>query len=137
MAKTTGKISGNLIMVSADGDQLSCSTNATFNASRERIETTCKDNDGAKTYEPGSMDGTIEVQGIAKYDTATNLTLVQEAFFAGTEQEWQFGSLDNTDDPYYQFQGFISDFSVEGPLNSPSTWSFTVVPTGPIYLFNT
>ncbi len=137
MAKTTGKISGNLIMVSADGDQLACTTGATFNATRERIETTCKDNNGAKTYEPGSMDGTIEVQGIAKYDTATSLSLIQEAFFNGTEQEWQFGSLDNPDDTYYQFQGFVSDFSVEGPLNAPETWSATIVPTGPILMFNT
>lgn len=136
MAKTTGKISGNLIMVSREGEQISCSTNATFNATRERIETTCKDNDGAKTYTPGSIDGTIEVQGISKYDTATNLTAIQTAFFNGTEETWQFGSLDNTDDPYYEFEGFISDFTVEGPLNAPSTWSFTVVPTGPISMFN-
>lgn len=137
MAKTTGKISGNLIMVSVDGDQLACTTGATFSATRERIETTCKDNDGAKTYEPGSMDGTFEVQGIAKYDTATSLSLIQEAFFSGAEQVWQYGSLDNPDDPYYQFTGFVSDFTVEGPLNSPETWSATIVPTSQILLFNT
>ncbi len=137
MAKTTGKISGNIILVSREGEQVSCSTGATFSGTRERIETTCKDEDGAKTYTPGSLDGTIEVQGITKFDTATNLSAISEAFMGGTEETWQFGGLDNTDDPYFEFEGFISDFSVEGPLNNPSTWSFTVVPTGQIRLFNT
>lgn len=137
MAKTLGKLPGNLIMVSADGEQIACTTNATFNATIERIETTCKDDDGAKTYEAGSMDGTIEVQGIAIVNTTTNFALIAEKFFNKEEGTWQYGSLDNVDDPYIQLDGFISDLTWEGPLNAPSTWSFTVVPTGRIYLFNT
>ena len=137
MAKTTGKLSGNLIQVSRAGEQVSCSTNATSSLNVERIETTCKDDDGAKTYEPGSMDGSIEVQGITKVDTVTNFPAIAGAFFGKTEEVWNYGSLDNTDDPYIEFTGFISDLTWEGPLNSPSTWSFTVVPTSRIYLFNT
>jgi hypothetical protein len=137
MAKTTGKLSGNLILVSREGEQLSCTTSATFNGTIERIETTCKDDGGAKTYEAGSIDGTIEVAGISKMDTVTNFSAIAEAFFNKTTETWQFGSLDNSDDPYIEFEGFVSDLTWEGPLNAPSTWSGTIVPTGPIRMFNT
>jgi len=137
MAKTTGKIKGNLILVSADGDQLSCTTGATFSLTNERIETTCKDEDGARTYEPGSQDCSLEVQGIAKYDTVTNLATVAALAFSKTIVVWQFGGLTNPDDPYYQFSGFITDFQHEGPLNNPSTWSFTASPTSKCRMFNT
>lgn len=137
MAKTTGKIKGNLILVSMDGDQIGCTTGATFQLTNERIETTCKDNNGAKTYEAGSQDCSLQVEGIAKFDTVTNLSAIAAAAKQQTLVVWQFGGLDNADDPYWEFTGFISDFSHTGPLNAPSTWNFTAVPTSEAKLFNT
>jgi hypothetical protein len=137
MAKTTGKISGNLILVSIGGTTIACTTSASFNGTTERIETTCKDDGGTKTYEAGSQDGTFSVQGITKFDTASNFALVFAAWKNKTEAEFQLGGLDNADDPYVQFEGFISNVTWEGPLNAPSTWSFEAAPVGPFYIFNT
>lgn len=137
MAKTTGKISGNLIMVSREGEQVACTTGATSTLSTERIEDTCKDNGGTKTYSAGSQDGSIQVQGISKFDTASNFTAIITAWKNKTTETWNYGSLDNVDDPYIYFDGFISDLTWEGPLNAPSTWSFTVSPTSEILISNT
>lgn len=137
MAKTTGKISGNLILVSFGGTTVSCSTGASFNGTTERIETTCKDDGGAKTYEAGSQDATISVQGITKLDTVSNFALIVEAWKAKTEAIIQFGGLENADDTYIQFTGFIANLTWEGPLNAPSTWSFEAVPNSQILIFNT
>jgi hypothetical protein len=137
MATTVGPISGNKILVSSAGTTITCSTDATFSGTTERLETTCKDNDGAKTYEPGSQDGSIALSGIAKLDTITNFPLVVAAWKAKTESTWKYGGLDNVDDTYLQFDGFISDLTWEGPLNAPSTWSITIVPTSEILIFNT
>ena len=137
MAKTPGKLSGNLILMSFDGTQVSCSTGASFNGTTERIPTTCKDENGATTYTPGSLDGTVSIQGITKLDTVSNFPLIVAAWKNKTIGEVQYGGLDNADDTYIQFEGFVANLVWEGPLNNPSTWSFDAVPTGEIHVFNT
>jgi hypothetical protein len=136
MAKTTGKISGNHVLVSIGGTTVSCTTSATFTGTTERTEDTCKDDDGAKTYSPGSIDGEINCEGIVKFDTPANFKLVVEAWINKTIGDFQMGGLTNDDDPYIEFEGFISNLTWTGPLNNPSTFSFQAVPTGPIRLFN-
>ena len=136
MAKTTGKINGTLILVDADGTTIGCSTNAQLTITNERLETTCKDDNGAKTYEVGSQDWSLQVDGLVKYDTASNFSLVAAAAINATEIEWVMAT-GNSDDPAFTGTGFIGDFSYGAGLNAPATWSFTVAPTGPIALSNT
>lgn len=137
MAKTTDKISGNLILTAIDGVQIGCTTGATLTLSTERIETTCKDNNGARTYEAGSQDATLSVNGNVKFDTVSNFSAIVTAWKNKTEVTWTHGGLDNADDPYVQFDGFIANLTWEGPMNAPSTWSFEAVPTSEILIFNT
>jgi predicted secreted protein len=136
MAKSTGKINGTLILVDADGTTIGCSTNATLNVTNERLETTCKDDNGAKTYEAGSQDWSLDVEGLVKFDTASNFSLVAAAAMSREEITWSMGT-GNTDDPVFSGKGFIGDFSYGAGLNAPATWSFTVSPTGPLTLSNT
>jgi hypothetical protein len=105
--------------------------------STERLETTCKDNDGARTYAAGSQDATLSVNGISKFDTASNFSAIVAAWKNKTEVTFTHGSLDNTDDPYVEFDGFVANLTWEGPMNAPSTWSFEAVPTSEILIFNT
>lgn len=135
MAKTTGVIGGNMVLVYVGGTAIGCTTGATFNGTNEQIETTCKDNDGAKTYTDGSQDWSIEVQGNTKFDATYGFDELVTAWKSKTEVTVKFGT-DNVDDPYLEGAAFISAFSWEGPLNAPSTWSITFSPKGPIYLFN-
>lgn len=136
MAKTTGKISGTLILVSAAGETITCSTGCTLTITNERIETTCKDDAGAGTYTAGKQDWSLQVDGITKYDTVTNFSKVAVLAKNATVVTWQV-ETGNAEDPYFEGDGFVGDFTYEGPLNAPSTWSITASPTGPLYLFNT
>lgn len=136
MAKSTGKIGGNAVLVYQEGELITCTTGATLNINNETIETTCKDNDGARTYEPGSQEWTVEVQGITKYDNLTNFSAVAELAKSRATVTVKVGT-ENPDDPYFEGDAFVSAFTYEGPLNAPSTWSITFSAIGPIYLVNT
>ena len=136
MAKTTGKINGTLILVDADGTTIGCSTNATLTITNERLETTCKDDNGAKTYTPGSQDWTLEAEGMVIYETPSNHSTIAALALAQTEADWTFGTS-NSEDPVFEGTGFIENLSITAPLNAPATWSFSVAATGPISMTNT
>lgn len=136
MAKTTGKINGTLILVDADGTTIGCSTNATLTITNERLETTCKDNNGAKTYTVGSQDWSMESEGMVIYETPSNHTTLATLALGQTEADWTFGTS-NADDPVFTGPGFIENLSITAGLNTPATWSFTVAPTGPLTMENT
>jgi hypothetical protein len=135
MAKTTGKINGTLILVDADGTTIGCSTNAELTITNERIPSTCKDDNGAVTYEVGSQDWSLKVDGLVKYDTPSNFSLVAAAAVNRNIIEWSM-STGNADDPVFTGQGFLGDFNYGAGMNAPATWSFTVAPTSPIRLTN-
>jgi predicted secreted protein len=136
MAKSTGKINGTAILVDAEGVTIACSTNATLNITNERLETTCKDDGGAKTYEPGSQDWSLELEGITKFDTVSNFSTVAGLAKSKEEVEWVM-TTGNPDDPTFTGTGFVGDFTWNAPLNAPSTWSISISPTGPLSLTNT
>lgn len=136
MAKSTGKIGGNAVLVYQEGELITCTTGATLSVNNETVETTCKDNNGARTYEPGSQEWTIEVEGITKFDVVTNFSAIAALAKSAETVLLKYGT-ENPDDPYWEGEGFVSAFSYEGPLNAPSTWSATFSARGPINLFNT
>lgn len=137
MAKSTGTILGTTVLVSNDGETIACTTNATLTITNEEIETTCKDNNGAKTFVAGSQDWTVEVQGNTKYDASFGFSELAALAMSGSTVELIIGSIGNADNPYFQGDAFVSSFTYEGPLNAPSTFSVTYRPRGPLYLFNT
>lgn len=136
MAKTGGKINGTAIGISADGETITCSTSATLTITNETRETTCKDDDGAVTYEAGSQSWEMSLDGLTKYDTASNYSKV--AILVKTQEivTWVFKTFNNPDDPYWEGDGFIGSLTQNAAQKETSTWSITVSPTGPIRLFN-
>jgi predicted secreted protein len=136
MAKTTGKINGTLILVDAGGTTIGCSTNAELTITNERLETTCKDDNGAKTYTVGSQDWSLKVDGLVIFESVSNFSVVAAAAVDQTVIAWTMGT-DNSDDPVFSGSGFLGDFNYGAGLNAPATWSFTVAPTTAITLTNT
>lgn len=135
MAVTTDVISGNRVLVFADGEVIACTTGATLTITNAEIETTCKDNDGAVTRTPGNQDWNVQVTGNSKFDAAYGIKdLNVFAKNKGTLMI-RFGT-ENEDDPYWEGNAFISSYSMDAPLNAPSTWSITFSPRTAIYLYN-
>lgn len=136
MAKTTGKINGTLILVDADGTTIGCSTNATLTITNERLETTCKDDNGAKTFTVGSQDWALSAEGMVIYETPSNHSIIAAIAMGQTSPTWTFGTS-NADDPVFTGDGFIDNLEITAGLNTPATWSFSVAPTGPLTMSNT
>lgn len=118
-------------MVAVEGENIACTTGATFNGTTESIIVTCKDNNGAVQRLAGSRDWNISVSGNAKYDASFGLIDLQAAWIAGSEVDVTFGTGE-TGDPYLTGPAQITSFSIDGPLNAPATWSVTFEARGAI-----
>lgn len=136
MAQTEGVINGNIVGLYREDVLVGCSTGATFNGTNAEIETTCKDNDGARTTIPGIQAWTITIDGNVKNDTIEGFAEFLALWKSKGTSTFRFGTS-NSDDPYLEGDGFISAFTWTGPLNAPSTWNATVSPKTPMHLFNT
>lgn len=136
MAKTIGKVNGTAIGISADGETVTCSTNATLTITNETRETTCKDDDGAVTQEAAAQQWGMTLEGLTKYDTSANYSKVAVLTKTREIVEWIFKTFTNPDDPYWVGEGFIGSFTQNAPLNETSNWTVEVQPSGPIRLFN-
>ena len=111
MAKTTGKISGNIRMLYMDNVLVGCTTANGFSGTNEQIETTCKDgtNPPPRTYESGAQDASFTGDMIVRFDDANQYSALAAAFKDATEHTWKLATT-NVDDPYWQFDGKISSF---------------------------
>lgn len=136
MAVTADVISGNSVGIYRDDALIGCATNASFSGTNNQVESTCKDNDGAVTFTPGSQDWSMQIEGNMKFDNVEGFRQLLSEWKTKATAEYRYGT-GNPDDPFLQGDGFVSELTWEGPLNAPSTWSATISPKGPIYLFNT
>ncbi len=127
---TTGKVSGNMLLIYIEGVAVACSTEATATITNETIEVTCKDNDGAKTYILGGQDWNFTVGGIFQFDNvgaddisdlAVDQTLATIRF--GTEVVGDF---------FLEGDAYVSNFQITAPVNNVATYSATFSAAGPI-----
>lgn len=122
---------GTALIVQIGGTAVSCQTNSSaFNATRDMIETTCKDATGSnKTYIPGEKDITIDVE--ASYDPTGTLALddVFDDWDDGTLITWTWGST-AAGETYYTGSGYISDLNPTAPQNDRASYSFTIQVSG-------
>lgn len=136
MAVTPGTIGGNKVLIYVAGVAAACTTGGTLNITNNQIETTCKDNDGAVQYTPGSQDWNVQVDGNSKFDVAVGLA--ELARLVKTKETVVVRvATGNADDPYFEGSAFVSSFNWTNPVNATSTWSATFTPRSEIRLFNT
>jgi predicted secreted protein len=121
---TIGSVNGTLVMVAVEGENIACTTGATFSGTNATIDATCKDNDGAEDFLAGNQGWTISVNGNSKYDAATGISDLETVWFNKTIVTLTWGT-GVTGDPYKQGEAIITAFNEEAPLNAVSTWSVT------------
>lgn len=136
MAVTAGTMSGNGVLVYLEGTAIGCTTGGTLTITNNQIETTCKDDDGAVTYSPGSQDWNIQVDGNTKLDAPVGLQALAELAMSKDTVTVRMATSNVVDDPYFEGEAFVSSFNWTNPVNAPSTYSVTFSPRGPISLFN-
>lgn len=128
---TTGIVEGNALLLYIDGEPIVCTTEASFDFSREIIESTCKDNNGARQIKLGGTSGTFSVSGLWKFDGAYQVDDLMTAFLAGTllTARW---TTDETGDFYLEADVYITNISGASPVNDNVTFDVTFEITGEI-----
>jgi hypothetical protein len=114
-----------------EGNPIVCTTEASFDFSREIIESTCKDNDGARQIELGGTSGTFSVSGLWKFDGAYQIEDLMTAFLAGTllTARW---TTDEAGDFYLEAEVYITNISGSSPVNDNVSFDATFEITGTI-----
>lgn len=148
--KSTGVIHSNAIGVYVSPSAntfniIAYATSGSLELSRETIDATTKDNDGAKTIILGGQGWTMNVDGLISYsvlnsdDTANaNAESALDLFDAWNNKTkltlaWTTGQADGTDQDYmYTGDAFVSSYTETAGVNDVATFSVTFESTGDI-----
>ena len=120
-------------------------TSGSLELSRETIDATTKDNDGAKTIILGGQGWTMNVDGLVSYQvlnsddsTNANAESALDLFDAWSNKTkvtlaWTTGANDATDQDYmYTGDAFVSSYTETAGVNDVATFSVTFESTGDI-----
>jgi len=128
---TTGIVEGNSLLLYMDGNPIVCTTDASFDFSREIIEATCKDNNGARQIKLGGTSGTFSVSGLWKFDGAYQIDDLSDAFLAGTLLTAHWGT-NVVGDFFFEASVYITNLSGSSPVNDNVSFDATFEITGTI-----
>jgi len=149
-AKTQGAVHSNAIgiFVNTTGttyEIIAYSTSGSLELSRDTIDATTKDNDGAKTIILGGQGWSMSCDGVVNYiaenQAGTAVTDVQntldlfDAWYNKTELTlaWTTGDSSATDADYmYKGKAFLSSYSESAGVNDVATYICTFESNGDI-----
>jgi predicted secreted protein len=120
-------LNGNDVLIYIGENAIGCLTNATFSSTRDEVEVTCKDNDGARQVIGGSLSATITFEGF--YNPASSYTVddLLALHQANTEINWHFGDNENLT---LHGLGTITQLEYSAPVNAGTTFSGTIAVSG-------
>lgn len=135
---TSGVINGTDFRIWVSGEGIGYSTSCSLSMSAELQETIHKDNPGAgwRTFTVGQKSATISVD--AFYNTDANSAFadrkdpddIATLFINETQFEWQFRAASGDD--MYSGSGYVTDMSIDSPVEDNSTYSFTIEVNGAV-----
>jgi predicted secreted protein len=135
-------INGNQLLVFIDGQAIGCTDNCELNSTKETIDVTCKDNNGARQVLSGSQAWSITTSG--KWDFASTLgpTQLYAAHVAGTRLGIKMAVTDQngteeSGKPYLIGYARLNTWNIAGPLNAGATFNLTFEGDGALTLGTT
>lgn len=124
-------VNGNDIGIYVENQLIGCLTNATFSASNEEIDVTCKDNSGARAILPGGQTAEITFEGF--FDPAATYGFQDlVAVNKNRTRVWVkmvYGSA-LSDSLTITAYAYLNQIEWTGPLNAGSTFSGTFTVDG-------
>lgn len=125
------KLNGNLILIEFEGYTLACQTSGNFNVDSDMLDTTCKGEAPNRTFIPGLQNATISLEGFYDPDATTGTGALDLIGYIkdGQQVTWKFGQL-TSGDIYLTGEGYLSNVSIDGPLNDVASYSATLQVTG-------
>ena len=129
---TVGIFNGSLLSVKVNSNKILNSTSCTLSLSVDTPEATTKDSGGFQDLIAGVKSGEISFEGLVAYDAGgTHIGDIADELLAGTEVTWEF-STDVSGDDKYSGSGFLSSIEITADMESPVSYSGTIVTTGTI-----
>jgi hypothetical protein len=128
---TTGIVEGNIMLLYVDGFAIGCTTECSFDFSREIIEAACKDNDGARQITLGGQSGSFGVSGLWKFDASYGVEDLIDIWIAGTSVTARW-STSEAGDFYLEASCYITDISGVAAVNDNVTFDATFTITGTV-----
>lgn len=120
-------VNGNTIGVYVAGSLIGCLTNATFNSTNTTIDTTCKDQNGARQILPSGNQATIDFEGLFNPASTYGLSDLIDIHSNKTSVVVAIGDEANV---YISANAYLNTLSFTGPLNAGTTFSGTFEITG-------
>jgi hypothetical protein len=126
-----------LIKVIADGGTLGNighTTSCSLSLSQDLPEATTKDSSGMQEVISGVRSAEISFEGLVVYDESSGIQNQEEVadfILNRNKVDWQFGTAESGD-TIYSGEGFLSSVEVTAEMESPATYSGTIVVTGSI-----
>jgi predicted secreted protein len=130
---TTGIVNGTLLTIKVGGSKLLNSTSASMSLTLDTPEATTKDSGGFQNLIAGVKSGEISFEGLVAYDSGSGSQIgdISDELISGTSVTWEF-STDVSGDDKYSGNGFISSIEITADMESPVSYSGTIVTTGTI-----
>jgi len=135
---TSGVLNGTDFRIWVSGEAIGYSTSCSLSMSAELRETIHKDNPGSgwRTFKIGQKQATITVD--AFYNTDANSAYsnrkdpddIATLFINETQFEWQFRAASGDD--MYSGSGYITEMSIESPVEDNATYSLTIEVDGAV-----
>ena len=130
---TSGIFNGSLLSIKVDGNKILNSTSCSLSLSADTHEATTKDSGGFQDLIVGVKSGEISFEGLVAYDSGSGSQIgdISDELISGAEVTWEF-STDVSGDDKYSGTGFISSIEITADMESPVSYSVTIVTTGTI-----
>lgn len=130
---TSGIFNGSLLSIKVDGNKILNSTSCSLSLSADTPEATTKDSGGFQDLIVGVKSGEISFEGLVAYDSGSGSQIgdISDELISGAQVTWEF-STDVSGDDKYSGSGFISSIEITADMESPVSYSGTIVTTGTI-----
>jgi Phage tail tube protein len=131
---TTGIVNSSLLKIrtGATPVAMACLTDASFSASADMRDTSCKDTNAYSTMLPGKKSATLSGSGLWAFDAGAtaNAKVMHDALKAGTLITWSM-STGVTGDPDINGTGYVTSFEGASPGSFDNcTYSFELAVYG-------
>ena len=122
---TQGKFNGTLLGAYKDGTLMTYSTNFTLNVDNDMFEVTNKDSGGWREIMAGARSWSITGDAFLAFDAAMTMDDLFTEMNARTSFNVRF-STEVSGDIYWHGSCYVSNISVNAPMEDGVTYSFTL-----------
>jgi TP901-1 family phage major tail protein len=126
---TTGAFNGTSMLLYLAGTALAYSETFSLNINAAEIDATTKSSSGWKTALSGLRDWSVSASGVVALDSASNAKYLRGLVSGRTLVNIKM-STNVSGDAYWHGSGYITNLTIEAPMEDKVTFSCSFVGTG-------